>query len=40
VQDSQTGEGVAAEAMRGADDEMLAELIFRSFDVCSVCTVQ
>ena len=32
--------GVAVEAMIGSKSEAEAELILRSFDVCSVCTVQ
>ncbi|WP_281951730.1 nickel-dependent hydrogenase large subunit [Nitrosophilus kaiyonis] len=30
--------GVARKAIRGLRDKQLAELIFRSFDICSVCT--
>ena len=30
--------GIAQQAMIGLEDEQLAEFIFKSFDVCSVCT--
>jgi hydrogenase large subunit len=30
--------GIAQKAMIGLDDERIVELIFKSFDVCSVCT--
>jgi hydrogenase large subunit len=29
---------IAQKAMIGLDDEKIAELVFKSFDVCSVCT--
>ncbi len=32
--------GIAQKAMIGLDNETLAEFVFKSFDVCSVCTTQ
>jgi len=37
---SQEERGVAVEAMVGAESIEKASFIFRTFDVCSVCTTQ
>jgi len=35
---SREKEGVSQKAMIGLKDEHIAELVFKTFDVCSVCT--